>query len=135
MSSEDKRPEDTAEDAEEETSVEASEKEESLFSAAGAAQTANKAVNKTLDKYLAAVGLDLEDIQGRIREKPILYLAVSAGIGVIAGGGMNSEIRTDAARRGRPPRGKRKRDQFRTTGAAAGLGGRQSFPLVGPWRE
>ena len=31
MSSEDKRPEDTAEDAEEETSVEASEKEEPLF--------------------------------------------------------------------------------------------------------
>jgi hypothetical protein len=36
---------------------------------------------------LAAVGLDLEEIQERIREKPIFYMAISAGIGFVAGGG------------------------------------------------
>ena len=43
---------------------------EPLVSAAGAAKNANKAINETARKYLAAAGIkvDLEDIQNRIRD-------------------------------------------------------------------
>lgn len=90
MSTDDKRPEDNGADAEQENVTETSE--EPLLSAAGAAKTAHKAVNETLDKYFAAVGLDLEEIQERICEKPILYMVISAGIGFVAGGGMSSKL-------------------------------------------
>jgi len=64
--------------------------EESLVSAAGAMKTANNAINKTAQKYLAAAGInaDLEDIQNRIRDRPLYYLTVAAGVGFVAGGGI-----------------------------------------------
>jgi hypothetical protein len=69
------------------------QKEEPLASAAGAAKTANKGIDETARKYLAAAGIkvDLEDIQNRIRDRPLFYLAIAAGVGFVAGGGMASK--------------------------------------------
>jgi hypothetical protein len=66
---------------------------EPLVSAAGAAKTANKAINETARKYLAAAGIkaDLEDIQNRIRDRPVFYLVIATGAGFVAGGGMASK--------------------------------------------
>jgi len=65
---------------------------EPLVSAAGAAKTANKAINETARKYLAAAGIkaDLEDIQNRIRDRPVFYLVIATGAGFVGGGGMAS---------------------------------------------
>jgi ElaB/YqjD/DUF883 family membrane-anchored ribosome-binding protein len=88
MSADDLDPKDKVESPEEKTATETHEQKEApLLSAAGAANTANKAINETLDKYLAAIGLDLEEIEERIREKPVLYMAISVGVGFVAGGG------------------------------------------------
>jgi hypothetical protein len=67
--------------------------EEGVLSAAGAAKNANKAIDETARKYLAAAGLkvDLEDIQNRIRDRPLFYLACAAGVGFLAGGGIASK--------------------------------------------
>jgi ElaB/YqjD/DUF883 family membrane-anchored ribosome-binding protein len=93
MSADDLDPKDKVESPEEKTATETHEQKEApLLSAAGAANTANKAINETLDKYLAAIGLDLEEIEERIREKPGLYIAISVGVGFVAGGGMASKL-------------------------------------------
>jgi hypothetical protein len=74
-------------------SPESPQMEEPLVSVAGAAKTANKAINETARKYLAAAGIkvDLEDIHNRIRDRPLFYLAIAAGVGFVAGGGMASK--------------------------------------------
>jgi hypothetical protein len=74
-------------------SPESPQKEEPLLSAAGAAKTANKAIDETARKYLAAAGIkvDLEDFQNRIRERPLFYLAIAASVGFVAGGRMASK--------------------------------------------
>ncbi len=84
---------DTAGTSEEGANPEGPEREEPLVSAAGAAKTANKAIDETARKYLAAAGIkvDLEDFQNRIRERPLFYLAIAASVGFVAGGGMASK--------------------------------------------
>jgi ElaB/YqjD/DUF883 family membrane-anchored ribosome-binding protein len=92
MKTDDPSSKDTAGTPGEGANAESSQKE-SLVSAAGAAKTANKAIDETARKYLAAAGIevDLEDIQNRIRDRPLFYLAIAAGVGFVAGGGMASK--------------------------------------------
>jgi hypothetical protein len=93
MKADDPSSKDTAGTPGEGASPESPQKEEPLVSAAGAAKTANKAIDETARKYLAAAGIkvDLEDFQNRIRERPLFYLAIAASVGFIAGGGMASK--------------------------------------------
>jgi hypothetical protein len=74
-------------------SPESPQQEEPLFSAAEASNTANKAINETARKYLAAAGIkvDLEDVENRIRERPLFYLAIAAGVGFIVARGITSK--------------------------------------------
>ena len=68
MKADDPSSKDTAGTPGEEASPGSPQKEEPLVSAAGAAKTANKAIDETARKYLAAAGIkvDLEDIQNRL---------------------------------------------------------------------
>jgi hypothetical protein len=68
------------------------QKEEPLLSAAGTMKTANNAINETLRKYLAAAGIDPENIQNRIRERPLFYMAGAPGVGFVAGAGIASRL-------------------------------------------
>ena len=81
-----------AEGPEQESGAENTGYEDSHPFVAGGAKHANKAINQTFQKYLAAIGLDLDDVQERIREEPILCMAISAAIGFVAGGGMTSKL-------------------------------------------
>jgi hypothetical protein len=74
----------------EESSVKRSGYEESLASAAGAANKADKAVKDTAQRYLKLFGIqvDLDDIEKKIRDRPFLYLALAAGAGFTIGGGL-----------------------------------------------
>jgi hypothetical protein len=92
MKADDLSSKDTAATSGKGANPESPEKEEPLVSAAGAAKTANKAIDETARKYLAAAGIkvDLEDFQNRIRERPLFYLAIAASVGFVAGGGMAS---------------------------------------------
>ena len=92
MKADDPSSKDTAGTPGEGANPESSHKEP-LVSAAGAAKTANKAIDETARKYLAAAGIkvDLEDIQNRIRDRPLFYLAIAASVGFVAGGGMASK--------------------------------------------
>jgi hypothetical protein len=94
MKSDDPSLNDTVRTPVEGASPESSQMEEPLVSAAGAAQTANRAINETAGKYLAAAGIkvDLEDIRNQIRDRPLFYLAIAAGVGFVAGGGMTSKL-------------------------------------------
>src|SRR5437660_10459821 len=93
MKAEDPSSKDTAGTPGEGASPESPQNEEPLVSAAGAAKTANKEIDETPRQYLAAAGIkvDLEDLQNRIRERPLSYLAIAASVGFIAGGGMASK--------------------------------------------
>lgn len=66
---------------------------ESKVSAAGTTNKANRAVKDTARKYLDAAGfkIDLDDIESRIRKRPLFcpMLAVSAGF--ITGGGLATD--------------------------------------------
>ena len=77
----------------EEARPEGSEAEESIASATGAAKKASRAVKDTVRKNLDVAGIkvDLEDIQNQIRDRPLFYLAIAAGAGFVAGGGMASK--------------------------------------------
>jgi hypothetical protein len=74
----------------EESSVKRSGYEESLASAAGAANKADKAVKDTAQRYFKLFGIqvDLDDIEKKIRDRPFLYLALAAGAGFTIGGGL-----------------------------------------------
>jgi hypothetical protein len=78
----------------ERTGPEWSQTDESIASAAGAARTANQAMKDTAQKYLGAAGLkvDLENLEKKIRGRPFFYLAISAGVGFVTGGGMASKM-------------------------------------------
>lgn len=84
---------DAAETLEETASPESPQSEELLLSAVGAAKSANNAINETARNYLAAAGInvELEEIQNRIRDTPLFYLVIAAGLGFVAGGGMASK--------------------------------------------
>ncbi len=79
----------------ERTGPERSQTDESIVSAAGAARTANQAMKDTAQKYLGGAGLkvDLENLENKIRSRPLFYLAVTAGVGFVVGGGMASKVR------------------------------------------
>jgi hypothetical protein len=85
---------DTVETPVEGTSSERSQTEEPIISAAGVAKTVNRAINDTAQKYFTAAGIkvDLEDIQNKIRDRPLFYLAIAAGAGFVIGGGMASKM-------------------------------------------
>jgi ElaB/YqjD/DUF883 family membrane-anchored ribosome-binding protein len=61
-------------------------------SAGGIADTANKAVRDTAQKYLNAAGMkvNLTDVEGRIRERALLSVGIAAGVGFILGGGLST---------------------------------------------
>jgi ElaB/YqjD/DUF883 family membrane-anchored ribosome-binding protein len=67
-----------------------SEAEESIASATGAAKKESRAVKDTAQKYLdvAGVKVDLEATEKRMRDRPLLYLALAAGSGFVIGGGL-----------------------------------------------
>jgi hypothetical protein len=62
---------------------ERSEAGESIASATGAAKKASRAVKDTARKYLdvAALKVDLEATEKRIRDRPLFYMALAAGAG------------------------------------------------------
>ena len=60
MKTDDPSSKDTAQTPGEEASPESPQTEEPLVSAAGAAKTANKAINETARKYLAAAGIKVD---------------------------------------------------------------------------
>jgi ElaB/YqjD/DUF883 family membrane-anchored ribosome-binding protein len=78
----------------EESSVKRSGAEESLASAAGAANKADKAVKNTGQKYfkLSGIQVDLDDIEKKIRDRPFLSLALAAGAGFATGGRLAIKI-------------------------------------------
>jgi hypothetical protein len=80
---------DSGESRAEGTGPEESEADESIASAAGAAKTADRAMKDTAQKYLGAAGIkvDLEDIESKIRDRPLFSLAIAAGAGFAIGGG------------------------------------------------
>jgi cob(I)alamin adenosyltransferase len=88
MKSDDPSRKDTVETPVEGTGPERSQTEEPIISAAGVAETANKAINDAAQKYFAAAGIkvDLEDIQNKIRDRPLFYVAIAAGTGFVIGG-------------------------------------------------
>ena len=94
MTSDDPTRKDTVEAPVEVPGPERSQTEESIVSAAGAAKAANKAINDTARKYLAAAGseVDLENIRNRIRNRPLFFIAIAAGAGFVIGGGMTSRM-------------------------------------------
>lgn len=59
-------------------------------SAAGIANTANRAVRDTAQRYLAAAGvnLNLANIEARIRERALLSFGIAASVGFVLGGGL-----------------------------------------------
>ena len=76
------------------TGPEESHMEESMVSAAGVAETANRAMEDTVQEYLGAVGIrvNLEDIENNIRDSPLFCLAFAAGAGFLLGGGMETKM-------------------------------------------
>lgn len=93
MKTDDPSSKDTATPHGDEISPETPQQDEPLVSAAGTAKSANKAIDETARKYLAAAGskIDLEDIQNRLRARPLFYMAMAAGVGFVAGGGTASK--------------------------------------------
>jgi hypothetical protein len=85
---------DSGESRAEGTGPEESEADESIASAAGAAKTADRAMKDTAQKYLGAAGIkvDLEDIESKIRDRPLFSLAIAAGAGFAIGGGMATKM-------------------------------------------
>jgi hypothetical protein len=92
MKSDDPNQKDSVEATVEGTGPERSQAEEPIVSAGGAAKAASRAINDTAQKYLAAAGIDLEDLQYRIRERPLFYLVIAAGAGFVIGGGLASKM-------------------------------------------
>jgi hypothetical protein len=78
----------------EESKAEESKADESIASAAGAVKTANRAMKDTAQKYLGAAGIkvDLQDIENKIRDRSLFYLAIAAGAGFVIGGGMATKM-------------------------------------------
>jgi len=76
------------------TGPEEPQSEESIVSAAGVAETANRAMEDTVQEYLGAVGIrvNLEDIENNIRDNPLFYLAFATGAGFLLGGGMETKM-------------------------------------------
>jgi ElaB/YqjD/DUF883 family membrane-anchored ribosome-binding protein len=66
--------------------------DEPVGSVGGVANTANKAVRDTAQKYLNAVGMkvDLKDVEERLREQSLLSIGIAAGVGFILGGGLGT---------------------------------------------
>jgi ElaB/YqjD/DUF883 family membrane-anchored ribosome-binding protein len=94
MKTDDPTRKDTDEARTEVTGPEESQTEESIASAAGAAKTANRAMKDTAEKYLDAAGIkiDWKNIEKRIRDRPLFYLAIAAGAGFVIGGGMATKM-------------------------------------------
>ena len=94
MNTDDLSSKNTIKSPEEMASPESPHKEEPVFSAARAATNANNAINETIDKYLAAAGIkiDLNNIQDRVRARPLFYMATMASIGFVVGGGVTSKL-------------------------------------------
>ena len=59
-------------------------------SASMAAETANKAVRDTAQKYLNAAGINvnLQDVEERIRGRALFSFGIAAAIGFVLGGGL-----------------------------------------------
>ncbi|MBV8358207.1 MAG: hypothetical protein JO189_09770 [Deltaproteobacteria bacterium] len=64
--------------------------DESASSAAEVANTANRAMRDTAQKYLDMAGMkvDLGDIEQRLRDRALFSLGLAMGIGFILGGGL-----------------------------------------------
>ena len=64
--------------------------DEPVGSAGGVADTANKALRDTAQKYLDAAGMkvNLKDVERRLRERALLSVGIAAGVGFILGGGL-----------------------------------------------
>jgi ElaB/YqjD/DUF883 family membrane-anchored ribosome-binding protein len=94
MKTDDPTGKDSSQSRAEGTGPEESEADESKASAAGAAKTADRAMKDTAQKYLSAAGIkvDLEDIERRIRNRPLFSLAIAAGAGFVMGGGMATKM-------------------------------------------
>jgi len=92
MKKEDPTGKDASESSAEGARPEESQGEESM--ASGAAKTANSAMKDTAYKYLGATGIkvDLEDVENKIRDRPLFYLAIAAGSGFVIGGGLATKI-------------------------------------------
>jgi hypothetical protein len=92
MKKEDPTGKDASESSAEGARPEESQGEESM--ASGAAKTANSAMKDTAHKYLGAAGIkvDLEDVENKIRDRPLFYLAIAAGSGFVIGGGLATKI-------------------------------------------
>jgi hypothetical protein len=86
----DERTQEAEEFREKESHRQGSDVDESIAAAAGAAKKASRAVKGTAQKYLDAAGIkiDWKDIEKRIRDRPLFYLAIAAGTGFVMGGGM-----------------------------------------------
>jgi ElaB/YqjD/DUF883 family membrane-anchored ribosome-binding protein len=66
--------------------------EDGESSRASAAKTVATAIRETAQKYFDAAGMkiDLEAVEDRIRDQPLLSMAIAAGAGFIIGGGLAS---------------------------------------------
>lgn len=64
--------------------------DDATASQAGVANTTNRAVRDTAQKYLDAAGvkLNLADIEARVRERALLSVGIAAGVGFVLGGGL-----------------------------------------------
>jgi ElaB/YqjD/DUF883 family membrane-anchored ribosome-binding protein len=84
-----KKTDDERDDAEENgDETDDGEDEESLR--ASAAKTVTTAIRETAQKYFDAAGMkiDLEVVEDRIRDQPLISMAIAAGAGFIIGGGL-----------------------------------------------
>jgi hypothetical protein len=94
MKTDDPTGKDSDESRAEGTGPKESQGDESIVSAARAARTANRAMKNTAQKYLGAAGIniDLDDVESKIRERPLFYLAIAAAGGFVIGGGMATKM-------------------------------------------
>lgn len=84
-----KKTDDERDDAEE-NGDETDDREDEESFRASAAKTVTTALRETAQKYFDAAGMeiDLEVVEERIRDRPLLSMAVAAGTGFIIGGGL-----------------------------------------------
>jgi hypothetical protein len=75
-----------------EVDVETDDGEDEQSSRASAAKTVTTAIRQTAQKYFDAAGMkiDLEVVEDRIRDQPLISMAIAAGADFIIGGGLTT---------------------------------------------